>query len=161
MERYIKPFIEVCQLVFKAFVGIEIKAERPYFLDKVTFDGLDISGVIGLTGQARGAVVLSMHKSLALRLTSQLTGTPQTELNEDTMDAIGEIVNIITGNAKQKLEDSFRLVISLPTIVMGSEHTIKWPTNRTRILCIPFSVFEDEVFHLSVALEVVKDGETW
>ncbi|MDR3335154.1 MAG: chemotaxis protein CheX [Treponema sp.] len=159
MERYIKPFIEVCQLVFRSFVGTEIRAERPYFLDKVTFDGLDVSGVIGLTGQARGAVVLSMHRTLAIRLTSQLTGTSHTELDGDTMDAIGEIVNIIAGNAKQKLEDSFRLIISLPTIVMGSEHIIKWPTNRTRILCIPFGIFEDEVFHLSVALEVVRDGE--
>jgi chemotaxis protein CheX len=38
-------------------------------------------------------------------------------------DAIGEIANIIAGNAKQHLTQ-FNLSISLPKVIMGKDHTI-------------------------------------
>ncbi|MDR2630943.1 MAG: chemotaxis protein CheX [Spirochaetaceae bacterium] len=156
MERYIQPFIGVCKKVFKEFVGCELSEERPYFAEKETVNDWDISAVIGLTGEARGAVVISMKKNLALQITDILTGTEHTELDDETVDAIGEIVNIIAGNVKKDLEESFRLIISLPTIVQGKEHVIKWPSGHTRIICIPFNTFENQTFVLSVAIESLK-----
>jgi chemotaxis protein CheX len=156
MEQYIQPFVDVCVSVFKEFIGVDLGAERPHFADKEAVYGWDISAVIGLTGEARGAVVISMKKELAVKLTSLLTGSEHKDLDAEVVDAIGEIVNIIAGNAKKGLEESFRLVISLPTIVQGKDHSIKWPNNQARIICIPFKVFEDSTFILSVAIESVK-----
>ncbi|HOE09102.1 MAG TPA: chemotaxis protein CheX, partial [Treponemataceae bacterium] len=73
MEKYIQPFIDVCINVFKDFIGADLVAERPYFMDKKDAHDWDISAVIGLTGEARGAVVISMKKILALKLTEMLT----------------------------------------------------------------------------------------
>jgi chemotaxis protein CheX len=156
MEQFIQPFIDVCQNCFKEFVGAELTMSRPYIADKDTIDEWDISAVIGLTGEARGAVVISMKKEVVTKLTDMLTGTSHTEIDDEVVDAIGEIVNIIAGNAKKGLEESFRLVISLPTIVQGKGHTIKWPNSQARIICIPFNIFENDVFNLSVAIESVK-----
>jgi chemotaxis protein CheX len=153
MEQYIQPFIDVSVNVFKEFVGCDLVAERPYFENKDAVNEWDISAVIGLTGEARGAVVISMKTELAAKLTEILTQTPHTGLDEEVVDAIGEIVNIIAGNVKRWLEEAFRLVISLPTIVKGREHTINWPHNQARIVCIPFRIFENQRFHLSVAIE--------
>jgi chemotaxis protein CheX len=157
MEKYIQPFIDVSIKVFKEFVGYDLVVERPYFSDpgKASAEW-DISAVIGLTGEARGAVVISMKKGLAVKLTDILTGTAHTELDDEVLDAIGEIVNIIAGNAKQGLESSFRLVISLPTIVKGREHSINWPNNQARIISIPFKTPDNEMFTLSVAVESAK-----
>jgi chemotaxis protein CheX len=116
----------------------------------------DISSIIGLTGEARGAVVLSMKKGLAIKLTDLLTGTGHDDLDDEVVDAVGEIVNIIAGNVKKNLEESFKLIISLPTIVQGPAHVIKWPQGQARIICIPCIIFEDEVFHLLVAIESAK-----
>jgi chemotaxis protein CheX len=156
MEQYIQPFVDVCIKVFKEFVGVDLTTDRPHFEDKNTIFDWDISAVIGLTGEARGAVVISMKKELAVRLTGLLTGSEHKDLDEEVVDAIGEIVNIIAGNAKKGLEESFRLVISLPTIVQGKNHTVNWPNNQARIIAIPFTVFEDSVFCLSVAIESVS-----
>jgi chemotaxis protein CheX len=156
MEKYIQPFIDVCKNVFKEFVGCDLSADRPYFEEKETINDWDISAVIGLTGEARGAVVISMKTTLAIRLTDILTESTHTELDEEVVDAIGEIVNIIAGNVKKNLEESFRLIISLPTIVQGKEHIIKWPNGQVRIICIPFNIFENEIFVLSVAIESIK-----
>jgi chemotaxis protein CheX len=156
MEQYIQPFIDVCKNVFKEFVGAELTVDRPYFSDKDAVNQWDISAVIGLTGEAKGAVVVSMKESLAVKLTDILTNTAHKEIDDEVVDAIGEIVNIIAGNAKKGLEEAFRLVISLPTIVQGTGHAIKWPNAQTRIICIPFTIFTGETFTLSVAIESSK-----
>ncbi|MDR2303092.1 MAG: chemotaxis protein CheX [Treponema sp.] len=156
MEKYIQPFIDTTQNVFKEFVGTGVVVDRPFFVEKDKMTDWDISAVIGLTGEARGAVVISMKNSLAIRITDLLTGSKHTKLDDDVVDAVGEIVNIIAGNVKKGLEEAFRLVISLPTIVTGKEHAIKWPNNSARIICIPFTAFGNEAFVLSVAIEAVK-----
>lgn len=153
MEKYIQPFVDVCESVFREFIGTELVAERPHFADKNDPHDWDVSAVIGLTGEARGAVVISMKKQLALKLTGVLTGAEHPELDDEVVDAIGEIINIIAGNAKRGLEESFRLVISLPTIVRGKGHAILWPNDQARIIRIPFKIFDTETFCLSVAIE--------
>ena len=153
MKQYIQPFINVCKSVFQEFLSQQIEAKIPHFLDKEAPGEWDVSGIIGLTGEARGAVVISMKKELAIRLTIILTGTEHNDFDDDVVDAVGEIINIIAGNVKQELEDAYRLIISLPTIVRGKEHSINWPNNQARVICIPFSITNKENFTLSVALE--------
>jgi chemotaxis protein CheX len=156
VEQYIQPFVDVTKTCFKEFVGSELKVDRPFFADADAANEWDISAVIGLTGEAKGAVVISMKHSLACKVTKKLTGSEHTSIDDDVVDAIGEIVNIIAGNAKKGLEEEFRLVISLPTIVQGPGHQIKWPNKQTRIICIPCTSIDNEVFNLCVAIESVK-----
>ncbi|MDR1955245.1 MAG: chemotaxis protein CheX [Treponema sp.] len=157
MECYTQPFIEVGQYVFREFMGTQIVAASPYFSDKDTLKAWDISSLIGFSGQAQGIVALSMNRNLAIQLTDILTGTPHTTIDQDTRDALGEIINIIAGNAKQRLEKTLKLIISLPRIIVGEEHTLQWLAEMSHLLCIPFTIFEHEVFILSIALKRVTD----
>jgi chemotaxis protein CheX len=152
MEQYIQPFITVTQNVFKDFVGHEIKAGFPFFTGKQGEEDWEVSGIIGLSGEARGAVALSLKTDYALIVTDTLTGKKHEGIDEEVVDAVGEIINIIAGNAKQKLEDMFNLVISLPSIVKGKGHSIVWSKEHARIMCIPFTVLDKYTFHLSVAI---------
>jgi chemotaxis protein CheX len=156
MEQYIKPFVAVSKSVFKDFIGADIAEKNPYFLEKDSVVGGDISAVIGFTGEARGAVVVSLAAAVAIEITDLLTGSKHSSLDDDVTDAVGEIVNIIAGNVKQELEEVMKMIISLPTIIQGSGHTIKWPSNQQRILCIPFKIFADKTFNLLIAIEKVQ-----
>jgi chemotaxis protein CheX len=158
MEQYIQPFIDVCRNVFSEFLKSDLVAERPHFSEKNANHECDISAVIGLTGEVCGAVVISMKLPLALHLTTILTGKEHTELDEDVADAVGEIVNIIAGNVKRTLEDAFKIVISLPSVIGGKNHNITWPHTDARIICIPFTIFEEESFYLSVAIEALNEA---
>jgi chemotaxis protein CheX len=157
MQEYIHPFVRVCTNVFREFVKCDLAAERPYFSTRESITNWDVSGVIGLTGEARGSIVMSMKSSLAFKLTNRLTGVQHDSLDRDVIDAVGEIVNIIAGNAKQELESTFKLVISLPTIIKGLEHTIVWVNDKTRVICIPFKIFDGEIFCLSIAIEKTEE----
>ena len=156
MEQYIQPFIDVTKSTFKDFMGTELKVDRPYIQEKDKASEWDISGVIGLSGEARGAVAVGMKAALAIKLTDMLTGAKHTSIDDEVVDAIGEIVNIIAGNAKKGLEESFRIVISLPSIIKGTGHQIQWPHGQARIICIPFTAFDSDIFNLSVAIESLK-----
>jgi chemotaxis protein CheX len=153
MEKYIQSFIDVCKNVFKGLIGTEIEAGRPYFSNQMSYPSWDISGVIGITGDACGAVVISLKKALALKLTGILTGKKYDSVDDEVVDSIGEIINIISGNLKLDFEQEFRLVISLPTVVNGNDHTIQWPHSDAHIICIPFTIFNSDVFFLAVAIE--------
>jgi chemotaxis protein CheX len=157
MEQYIQPFIKVSETVFHDFCRTAVKAGRVFFVSKDEYESnWDISGIIGLSGEATGAVAISLKDTTAFKIASTLTGEEHDSFDADVTDAVGEIVNIIAGNVKQNFEEELKVKISLPTIVKGKAHTIVWPSEKTRIICIPFSIFRDQEFCLSIAVDPVK-----
>ncbi len=153
MEKYVQPFINTCCDVFRDFVGTEITAKTPHFVESSEKNEWDISGIIGLAGEAQGAVVLSLKTDLAFKITEFLTGNVVSEVNDDVFDAVGEIINIIAGNVKKDLEEMYQLVISLPTIIQGENHNMVWLRSQgTRSICIPFEILGGHSFALSVTL---------
>ena len=154
MEQYIQPFIKVSETVFRDFCQTEVKANRVFFVNKDEYEAnWDISGVIGISGEAQGAVAISMKDITAFQVTKKLTGQEHKSLDADVTDAVGEIINIITGNVKKDFENELRIKISLPTIIKGKAHSIVWPSEKTRIICIPFSIFGNQEICLSVAVD--------
>ena len=157
MEQYIQPFIKVCTTVFKEFCQTEVTAGRVFFVSKDEYETIwDISGIIGMSGEVTGAVAISMKDITAFQVTKILTGSEHKSIDSDVTDAVGEIINIIAGNVKKDFEEELRIKISLPTIVKGKAHTIVWPSEKTRIICIPFTIFSDQEMCLSVAVDPSK-----
>jgi chemotaxis protein CheX len=154
LQDYVEPFVEVTVNTFREFIGIEVSPKHPHFLDPDKGFEWDISAVIGLSGMVRGAVIVSMKTELAIKLTDLLAGPGHKELDYDVIDVIGEINNIISGNIKPKVPNGDKIVISIPTIIKGKEHSIAWPSKQTRILCIPHKAFENDIFHLMVAIDM-------
>jgi len=155
LKDYIIPFVEVTKETFKDFVQIDsVESKNPFYMDPDKGFEWDISAVIGLSGVVKGAVIISMKVELAIKLTDLLAGAGHSEIDADVVDAIGEINNIIAGNIKPKVPNGDNIVISIPTVIKGKEHSIAWPSKQTRILCIPFKAFENDIFHLMVAIEL-------
>ena len=157
LTSYVEPFVEVTVSTFKEFAGVEVSPRNPHFLDPDKGFDWDISAVIGLSGIVKGAVIVSMKAELAIKLTDLLAGPGHTDIDTDVIDAIGEINNIIASNIKPKVPNGEKIVISIPTIIKGKEHSIAWPSRATRILCIPHKAFDNDIFHLMVAIEMESD----
>jgi len=156
MEKYILSFIKVCESVFRNFCKTEIKAGEIFLFTRDNQMNWDISGIIGLSGEISGAISISMRENVAFQLTETLTGINHNSFDADVTDAIGEIINIITGNTKKVFEESFKTAISIPSIVQGKGHKLIWPSKNIKIICIPFSVFSDEELLLSIAVDESK-----
>jgi chemotaxis protein CheX len=136
--KYIQPFVDSTLKVFKEFLNVDINAGQPFLFNHNNNDcSYDISGIIGIAGHTLGIVAVSFPKLLALDLASRMTGETIKIFDDTVIDLVGEIVNIIAGNAKQGLEQ-YQLVISLPSIVKGVNHQIVGVTG-VPLIGIPFS----------------------
>jgi chemotaxis protein CheX len=152
MEQYVEPFVSVCTSVFKAMLNCEIEAGAPFYIDRDKAKNWDISALIRLSGEARGIVALSMKTELALSIAGRLTKKHHRFLDEEVIDAIGEMSNVIAGNATQKFENIFNLKISLPRIIKGIGHEILWADTQLRIIGVPFKLPDNQEFYLLASL---------
>lgn len=132
--KYINPFLSAIQEVFTTMVNLQVKLGKP-FLKEDSVPLYEISSVIGLGGPIKGSVTLNMPKSVAFSLIEGLTGeAPEGEFDGDCADAIGEIANMITGNAKKDFPGEY-VSISTPTMIIG-RHQVMYPAGLP-IISIP------------------------
>jgi chemotaxis protein CheX len=133
---YINPFISSLINTFETMLGCPLTRGQLYL--KTPDTALhDVSGIIGLSGQAQGTVVLSLDREVAMRATSTLLMCETTELNGDVVDAVGELTNMVAGSAKAQLTE-YKLSISLPGVIKGEGHEVCFPSDVTPI-CVPFT----------------------
>ena len=131
--RYINPFMDSVKHLFKTMLKTELILSKPV----LTVDDIhaDASAVIGFSGGATGSVVLCFPMSTALKAASAFAGIEMTKDHEDFADALGELANIVAGQAKSKLE-GFNISISLPSVILGKKHAVLQSKQKPR-LAIP------------------------
>ncbi|MBW2037537.1 MAG: chemotaxis protein CheX [Deltaproteobacteria bacterium] len=136
--KLINPFIDATFNVLETMASTKATAGKPYLKRDKTAQG-DVTGIIGLTGETRGTISISFTKNSILPIVSKMFGEEMKELNDEIKDAVGEIANMISGQARQGLEEMGRsLKAAIPTVIMGPNHTITHVTNYP-IIAIPFT----------------------
>ncbi len=123
--RYINPFLVAVQNIFDTMIDVPFNLGKP----TIKKDGVPshkISSIIGISGDVSGCVVISLSEKIALQLASALLDEELIELDGDCTDAIGEIANMIAGNAKTDFPTE-KTSISVPTVVIG-QHKVSYPS---------------------------------
>lgn len=134
--KYINPFLAASLNLFRDHLEVNCSAQSPV-LNKEPMRLAEVSAIIGLAGETTGAVVLSFERTVAMAIAGRFAGKTFTVLSNEAIDCIGELVNIVAGNAKKDLLD-FRIVISLPGVIIGREARVKWPEGIP-VISIPFT----------------------
>ena len=116
----------------------------------------DVSGVIGLSGDVAGAVVLSFPARVASKLASRFAGVELDVGQEDFSDAIGELTNMVAGNAKKDF-GGLNVTISLPSVIVGAGHQVSQSSNSPQLV-IPCQTLLGP-FNVEVAMVVHKKSE--
>jgi chemotaxis protein CheX len=147
--QYINPFLKASINLFKEYLGLQAVAGKPFLLADPQ-DLYEVSAIIGLAGETKGAVVLSFSRETAIQIVSKMEGHEYNVLGNEVLDGVGELINIIAGNAKQDLLD-FRIEISLPGVVTGKSYKIRWPEGIP-VVTIPFTT-EFGPFTVNVSLQ--------
>ena len=151
---YVNPFISSTVDTFKTMMRIEVSAQKPQ-LKQGTNPLYDISGIIGLSGNAMGSISLSFPKVVALKTVSAMLGADIKIVGPELTDGIGEIVNIIAGHAKRNLTQ-YNLTISLPNVIVGKDHIVAGPTGTPTVV-VPFASTVGN-FAMEVMLKTAKSA---
>ncbi len=128
---YVTAFIAATQSFFQTMLCQEVSFGKPVPGRLPHLDS-DISGIVGMTGDVVGTVVLSLPTESAAKIVESFVGSVIDPQSHDFADAIGELVNMISGNAKAKFE-GLDVRISCPSVVIGKGHSVQQPSDSVCI----------------------------
>lgn len=117
-EKYISPFIHSIKEVLSGFICGDILSSNIYSKDTFVCK-YNFTTIVGLSGCLKGNVALSMHSDTAKKIASaMMMGMEITEIDEMSVSALGELTNMICGQAL--VEFSSPLTdLTPPTIIHG------------------------------------------
>jgi chemotaxis protein CheX len=124
--EWVNPFLSPAKLVWQAelgcvleLIGAELVAHQ--------FTTEDLTGVIGVSGKLEGNVLYGFADDCAsAAVAKMLEEEPTAEISQMGLSALGELANIITGNAATLLaQNGYTCDISPPVIIepAGSRFT--------------------------------------
>ena len=90
---------------------------------------------------------LTFSEACALSVAENMMGERFEELNDKVADAVGELTNMISGDARARLEDQgFRFSAAIPTIVRGKNHVVNHIVEGGMTVFFPFSTGSGDLF---------------
>ena len=101
--EYINPFLEAASVVFKSILNVDLRRGK-LVIKENPIPSMDIAIIIGITGGVTGEVVYSMSFPMVEKIAQVLVpGLSPEQIQHEYKDIIGELANMITGNAMNLL----------------------------------------------------------
>ena len=117
--------------VFSMMAGTELSPCGGSHVCDAIADGnpsLDVAVVMGLSGGLQGSLVVVLNEAAALQWTQSLLGMEIPEVDQDVIDAVGEMGNMVVGGTKRRLSD-LGLAMSLPSVVRAGIDQLGVPSS--------------------------------
>ena len=141
----VNPFLEAAALVFRQMLQLELIRGKTT-IKKSPAPGHEVAIVIGITGEVTGTVVYSMNMDTVRRIVQKLMpGISVPEVEKEYKDVVGELGNMITGNALNVfLKNDKDLDVTVPRVVDLRKQTLSMHENLTLGLNLysPFGLVE-------------------
>lgn len=136
----INPFLHATKNVLETMAQTPVNAQKPKLKDGTTTYG-EVTGIIGMASETvSGTMVVSFTEKCILKIVgNMLMEAPKAKIDDEIVDAVGELTNMICGGAKAELAKlNHKFDLATPTMVVGRgveiSHYSKEPT-----LVIPFA----------------------
>jgi CheY-specific phosphatase CheX len=126
-NQLLDPFVEATVRTLGEMTGEKPLVHSVYQKQGYRIFG-DHSAIIGLSARSEGTLVLSFPKETSWELSRRLVHALDVEVNDEIVQScVGEITNIIVGQAKGTLsQTSHHFAMSTPTVVAGENHEIRY-----------------------------------
>ena len=146
----IGPFVEAAARVIAQECGEPVQRGQLHRVRSPQTNN-EVSALIAITGGVAGLVIYSMTLEAAIGFASRMIGEPLEDLDALGQSAIGELANMITGQAGIALErNGFPTDMSPPVLLLGKGSSIA-TLNLTRLV-VPLVVSFGE-FTIDIAIK--------
>ena len=151
--KFVNPFIDAGMNVVKQIAGIDVRRGHLSYKGQPE-PSYGVSIIIGVYGYLSGQVVYSMKTEVADKLVNRMLGDAMAPNERKILfvDTLGELANMITGNATSILSSKkdLSLKITTPVIATGENINVRLVTKPTLVLGLYTQYGPVEI---SVALE--------
>lgn len=142
--------------VFTTMLGLELTDGEPFIKEEAPAPTDGVLALIGLAGRWAGSGTFSCTAPTAIRLASQLLMQSYDAIDEEVLDAVGEITNMVIGNVKTALEEELGpMGLSIPTVIYGRNFTTR-SIGHSKWTVVPFHL-EAEIIEVHLCLAPSKD----
>ena len=153
-NKYVAPFIDATIMVLETMAFVKPVVGETCIWNK----GKTVSEVVGLIGfsneekNIKGFMTIGFTKSSIIQIVSNMLGEEFETLNDEVREAVGELANMISGQARQKISlMGSKLEAGMPTIISGKDLEVKG-TEGKDITIVNFEI-EKGPFELGICLE--------
>ncbi len=140
----VNPFIVATVNVLETMTNTKITVGHPF--EKISYSDLKaVTGIIGMAGDdTTGNLLISFDKESILPIVSRMLMDEFLEINQDVIDAVGELTNMICGGAKNELSTHGLTVgMATPIVIAGGKVELQKTLDHS-VLTIPFQTEEGE-----------------
>jgi len=135
-EDFTTPFIESTKSIFAKMLGWDVELGTTKKSNRFQSNH-DISGIIGFSGALRGTIVIGLDQEFAFAAAEAFFGGKPTSVDADVIDMVGELANMIGGNAKERITIT-GVNLGLPTVICGKGHRVSFDPGA-QVELLPFS----------------------
>lgn len=135
--------------VFSTMLGMELVPADTHMDQASPAINDGVMSFVGVAGPWMGNGVISCSAAFACKLCATFLMTEANAVNEEVLDAVGEIANMVIGNFKTAAEAVVGpLNLSVPTVIYGRNFTSRSLGNNDWVV-MPFKC-EDETFEVRI-----------
>lgn len=151
-QEYVNPFLTPAQMVWQKEFNCPLKIKNAEAVShQYTTD--DVTAIIGISGKLEGNVLYGFSEPLVKDIIKRMVGEDFEARDPMALSALGEIANVITGNAATQLAASgYQCDISPPVILE--------PVGATLTAGVPKQIqvtFESEMGILRVRIGLAEN----
>jgi len=141
----VNPFIEGTLHILDTTALVKVNPEPPFLKENTVHNG-DISGLLTVEGDLEATVAISFTEKSILGIVSAMFGEELFEINEEIVDAVGEISNMIAGHVTTKIGELGRKVkVKFVKVVTGRNEEILHTPAGSHVVGIPFRTTKGKV----------------
>lgn len=143
--EYINSFYKATQDVFRLMLDLDVeKSGLKVVEDMVSSKEANVA--LGVTGNLKGTILFSFTKEMALEMVKIMSGMEIKEIDNFVSSALGEIANIVGGNAVTILT-SHNLIcdITPPQINIGQYKSISMANKKALLLTLKTEIGEFDI----------------
>ncbi len=150
--RFINPFLYGMAEVLGKMAFIKPTSGKAFAKINDTGACGDVSGIIGMTGDAIGSLAISFDEECIIYIANKMLNENHKEINKEVLDTVGELTNMISGAARKIMEkNNLKVFASIPMVVFGKGHTVSHIIKCPSIV-IPFQT-EKGMFVMDICLK--------
>ena len=123
-QEFVNPFLGPAQLVWQKEFGVPLEVTDARAVS-YQYTTEDITAIIGISGKLQGNGLYGFSNSVSTEIVSRMIGEDMDAHDPMALAALGEIANVITGNAATELAaNGYPCDISPPMILEPSGSTL-------------------------------------
>lgn len=143
--EYINSFYKATQDVFQLMLDLEVKKNDIKVVEDMV-SSKDANAILGVTGDLQGSILFSFTKEMTLEMVNIMSGMSMSEIDNFVSSALGEVANIIGGNAITILS-SYNYICDIvpPQIFIGQYKSISMANKKALQLTLATDIGEFDI----------------